>query len=109
MSTDTLTEPEFRLAADEALEALEASLIPLCDEHDVEVDLRNGVLQIAFESPAPAKFIVSPNAPVRQIWLSALSRSFKLSWRKDTARFELDGEPLDALVQRLARLHIEQG
>jgi frataxin-like iron-binding protein CyaY len=40
------------------------------------------VLQIVFEEPAPAKFVVSPNAPVRQIWVSALSRSYKLAGRQ---------------------------
>ena len=76
----TLTEPEFRLSADAALESLERALLPLCDEHDVEIELQNGVMQIVFEAPAPAKFIVSPNAPVRQIWVSAMSRSYKLAW-----------------------------
>jgi CyaY protein len=47
--------------------------------------------------------VVSPNAPVRQIWVSALSRSFKLSWSADEKTFALDGERLDALVERLAR------
>jgi len=106
MSTAVLTEPEFRLAADDALQALEASLAWLGEEHDVDVDLRNGVLQVDFASPAPARFVVSPNAPVRQIWLSALARSFKLSWVPETARFELDGESLEGLVHRLARVHL---
>jgi len=34
---------------------------------------------IEFEDP-PAKFVVSPNAPVRQIWVSALAKSYKLDW-----------------------------
>jgi CyaY protein len=106
MSAATLTEPEFRLAADHALQSLEASIVPLCEQHDVEVDLRNGVLQVDFETPSPARFVVSPNAPVRQVWLSALSRSFKLAWVPETARFELEGESLEALVHRLARLHL---
>ena len=39
----------------------------LADEEDFEVELQNGVLQIVFEEPAPSKFVVSPNAPVRQV------------------------------------------
>ncbi|MEQ1758351.1 MAG: iron donor protein CyaY [Vicinamibacterales bacterium] len=97
----TLTEPEFRLSADAALESLERALLPLCDEHDVEIELQNGVMQIVFEAPAPAKFIVSPNAPVRQIWVSAMSRSYKLSWAPDSNTFELAGEPLNVLLARL--------
>jgi CyaY protein len=98
-----LSEQDFRLKADHSLEQLQRSLLPLADEADFEVELQNGVLQIVFEEPAPAKFVVSPNAPVRQIWLSALSRSFKLSWSADANAFVLDGETLTALVERLVR------
>lgn len=96
-----LTEQDFRLRADEALESLERAVLPLCDEHEVEVERQNGVLQIIFESPTPSKFVASPNAPVRQIWLSAMARSYKLSWSDATAAFELDGETLETLVSRL--------
>jgi CyaY protein len=98
----SLTEQEFRLQADHALEALQRALMPLADSEGIEVELQNGVLQVIFEDP-PAKFVVSPNAPVRQIWVSALSRSFKLSWSPDASAFALNGETLDALVTRLAR------
>jgi iron donor protein CyaY len=98
-----MTEQEFRLKADQALEDLQQALLPLADEADLEVELSNGVLQIAFEEPAPAKFVISPNAPVQQIWVSALSRSFKLGWSEDAATFALDGEALDTLIARLAR------
>jgi CyaY protein len=101
--SEPLSEQDFRLKADQALEGLQRSLMPLADEEGFEVELQNGVLQIIFEEPAPAKFVVSPNAPVRQIWLSALSRSFKLSWSVEAAAFALDGEPLNALVARLVR------
>ena len=97
-----LTEQEFRLQADHAIEALQRSLMPLADSEGIEVELQNGVLQVIFEDP-PGKFVVSPNAPVRQIWVSALSRSFKLAWSPDASAFALDGETLDALVTRLAR------
>jgi CyaY protein len=98
-----LSEQEFRLKADHALEGLQRALMPLADAEGFEVELQNGVLQIVFEDPSPAKFVVSPNAPVRQIWVSALSRSFKLSWSADASAFVLDGEPLDAVVERLVR------
>jgi len=99
----TLTEQDFRLQADHALEHTQRSLLPLADQEGFEVELQNGVLQILFDDPSPAKFVVSPNAPVRQIWVSAMSRSYKLTWSTATARFELDGEPLDALLTRLVR------
>ena len=97
-----LSEQDFRLKADEALEHLQRSLMPLADEQGFEVELQNGVLQLVFEEPSPAKFVVSPNAPVRQIWLSAMSRSYKLAWSEERSAFALDGETLEALVRRLA-------
>ena len=103
---EPLSEPEFRLAADHALESLERTLAAFGDDHDVEVELQNGVMQVEFGSPAPAKFVVSPNAPVRQIWVSALSRSYKLSWSAAAERFELGGESLDALLIRLVHQHL---
>jgi iron donor protein CyaY len=98
----TLTDQDFRLEADRALERLQHALMPMADEHGFEVELQNGVLEIVFEDPAPAKFVVSPNAPVRQIWVSAMSRSYKLTWQPESSTFALGGEPLDALIKRLA-------
>ena len=101
-----MTEQEFRLHADQALEDVRRLLLPLADEEGFEVELQNGVLQIVFEEPSPAKFVVSPNAPVRQIWLSAMSRSYKLAWSPETNAFMLDGETLTSLIDRLARQHL---
>jgi CyaY protein len=103
-----LTEQEFRLQADLTLEHLQHALQPIADDEGFEVELQNGVLQVVFEDPSPTKFVVSPNAPVRQIWVSAMSRSFKLTWSPDASTFVLDGERLDALVERLARQFISQ-
>ena len=101
-----LTEQDFRLEADRALEQAQRALLPLADAEEFEVELQGGVLQVIFEDPIEAKFVVSPNAPVRQVWVSALSRSFKLSWDEATSAFALDGESLDALIERLAREHL---
>jgi len=98
----TLTDQDFRLEADRALERLQHALLPMADEHGFEVELQNGVLQIVFEDPSPAKFVVSPNAPVRQMWVSAMSRSYKLTWQPESSTFALDGESLDTLIKRLA-------
>ena len=99
----SLSEQDFRLRADHALEDLQRALLPLADEEGFEVELQNGVLQIVFEEPSAAKFVISPNAPVRQIWLSAMSRSYKLAWSTDRSAFELDGESLNELVLRLTQ------
>ena len=98
-----LSEQDFRLTADHALEDLQRSLLPIADSDGFEVELQNGVLQVVFDEPSPAKFVVSPNAPVRQMWLSAMSRSYKLSWSPERSAFELDGESLNDLVTRLAK------
>jgi CyaY protein len=104
---DTLTEQDFRLQSDRALEHAERALLTLADELGFEVERNNGVLQVLFEEPAPAKFVVSPNAPVRQVWVSAMSRSYKLSWSDSLDAFALDGERLDDLLARLARAYVE--
>lgn len=101
--SDSLSEPEFRLAADAALENLERALLPLADEHDFEVEQQNGVLQVIFEEPAAARFVVSPNAPVRQIWLAAMARGYKLSWSAEAGAFVLGGETLREMTERLVR------
>ena len=102
----TLSEQEFRLEADRALESLQHALLPMADTEGFEVELQNGVLQVIFEDPSPAKFVISPNAPVRQIWVSAMSRSFKLAWSPEASGFALDGETLQELVTRLAGQHL---
>jgi iron donor protein CyaY len=104
----TLTDQDFRLEADRALERLQHALLPMADEHGFEVELQNGVLQIVFEDPSPAKFVVSPNAPVRQIWVSAMSRSYKLAWQPEASTFALAGESLETLITRLAQQFLSE-
>ena len=101
-----LSEQEFRLQADQALERVQRALTPLADEEGFEVDLQNGVLQVVFEEPAPAKFVVSPNAPVRQIWVSAMARSYKLAWSEEASAFTIDGEALEPLMERLTKQYL---
>jgi len=98
----TLSEQDFRVKSDEALQQTRRALLPLADAEGFEVELQNGVLEIVFEEPSPSKFVVSPNAPVRQIWVSAMSRSYKLTWQPESSTFALDGESLETLIKRLA-------
>ena len=99
----TLSEQEFRVKSDEALHRTQRALLPLADAEAFEVELQNGVLNVVFEEPNEAKFVVSPNAPVRQIWVSAMARSYKLSWDGTADTFVLNGESLAALLERLSR------
>jgi CyaY protein len=104
--TEPLTEQVFRVKADEALETLQRSLLDLADNEGFEVELQGGVLNILFEEPAAARFVVSPNAPVRQIWVSALVKSFKLGWSHERSAFALGDETLEALLTRLIHTHL---
>lgn len=99
----TLSDQEFRVKSDDALERARLALLPLADEHEFEVELQAGILNVLFEEPRESKFVVSPNAPVRQIWVSAMSRSFKLSWEMDRQVFALNGESLVDLLARLCK------
>jgi len=97
-------ELEFRRAAESALDTLKKHLISREEEDEAgfEVEEQGGVLNVVFEEP-PAKFVITPNTPVRQIWISALSTSFKLDWNAAAAAFVLPrtSEKLIPLVDRL--------
>jgi hypothetical protein len=45
---------------------------------------------------------------VRQIWVSAMSRSYKLSWAPELGAFALDGETLAQMLDRLSRQFLQQ-
>jgi len=94
-----MDEQEFRDRADAALNDLYKRLCVAADAHDLEVDFNSGALAIEFEQP-PGKFVVSPNAPVRQIWVSAHSKSFKLDWDAGRDAFVLGAtdESLNEMV-----------
>jgi frataxin len=97
-----LNEDEFRTESARVLEKLNKALDVVAENHDVEVMYQNGVLTLEFEDPNPGKMVISPNAPVRQIWISAQSKSFKLDW--DGSEFVLPStrETLGKLIGRLA-------
>ena len=93
-----IDETAFRTRSEQALISLQRALERASDQHDFEVDSNAGALSIEFEDP-PAKFVVSPNAPVRQIWVSARVQSFKLDWNDASAAFMLpDGRTLHQLI-----------
>ena len=97
-----MDDQEFRRLSDTALDALKRSLYEAEGEADFEVEDNSGALHISFDDP-PSKFVISPNSPVRQIWISALSTSFKLDWSPAARDFVLtkSSEGLKKLVNRL--------
>ena len=98
-----MNEIDFARSSEEILNKLNRALDTVADDHDVEILYQNGVLTLEFEEPTPAKIIISPNSPVRQIWISAQSTSFKLDWNEGLRAFVFDttGESLKTLVARL--------
>jgi CyaY protein len=100
----TLSEQEFRIKSDEALQQARRGLMSLADDDaGFELELQNGVLNLVFEEPSETKFVVSPNAPVRQIWVSAMGKSYKLTWSPEQSAFTINGEALGQLLDRLTR------
>jgi CyaY protein len=97
-----LDELQFRRHADSALESLKNSLIAAEEDAGIEVEESGGALKVGFPDP-PATFVISPNSAVRQIWISALSTSFKLDWSDAVNDFVLQktSEHLKPLVARL--------
>ncbi len=96
-----LDELEFRKHSEQAFADLKKSLYAAEDSAEIEVEDQSGALHISFEDGA--RFVVSPNAPVRQIWISALTTSFKLDWSEENSDFVLakTGERLKPLMGRL--------
>src|SRR5260370_11625413 len=85
-----MDEKDFQRKADAAFDDLKRRLLTLGDEHGFDVEGESGKLEVIFEDPEEAKFVVSPNTPVREIWISALSTSFKLGWSDSKNAFVLD-------------------
>ena len=100
-----IDEVQFRKAADAAIEALKQELYAAEDDGEFEVEEQGGALYVVFEEPA-GKFVITPNAPVQQIWISARNTSFKLDLTTDGFVLAKTGETLSPLVKRLIEAHL---
>jgi len=98
-----MDEREFQKKCDAALEELKRRMLNAGDAYGFDVEGESGKLEVVFEEPSPAKFVISPNTPVREIWISALSTSFKLGWSEGRNAFVLEktGEDLIAVMSRV--------
>lgn len=98
-----LEEKDFQKKADAAFDDLKRRLLTLGDEQGFDVEGESGKLEVIFEEPEEAKFVISPNTPVREIWISALSTSFKLGWSEPRKCFvhEKTGEDLIKVMSRV--------
>jgi CyaY protein len=97
-----LDDQQFRNVSSDALDRLQRALERASENHDFDVDRKEGALSIEFEDP-PAKFVLSPNSPVKQIWVSARVKSFKLDWNEAQSAFVFprDGRNLSRLIADL--------
>lgn len=104
-----MEEPDFQQKADESISDLYSRLAAASDEFEFDVDMNNGALTVEFEEPRD-RFVVSPNSPVRQIWVSAHVQSFKLDWHEDRKAFVLaaTGESLQDLMAGAIRRRIPE-
>lgn len=101
-----MTEGEYRLAVDGLLSRLDAAFAEV-DPDLAEADYAQGTLVVVFRQGQ--KLIISPQAPVRQIWAAFRDRAWHFSRDEATGQWCDDrgeGIELVALVTRLAR---EQG
>lgn len=100
---ELMDEHEFQKKCEAALAGLQKRLSELGDEYDFEVEGGSGKLEIQFEDDDETRFVISPNSPVRQIWISALTTSFKLGWSDKANAFVLDktGENLNQVMSRI--------
>ena len=98
-----LSELEFQKKADATFDELKRRLLTASDEHDFDVEGESGKIEVIFEEPESAKFVISPNTPIREIWVSALSTSFKLGWSESRNAFvhEKTGEDLYQVMTRV--------
>jgi iron donor protein CyaY len=105
-----MDEKDFQRKADAAFDDLKRRLLTLGDEHGFDVEGESGKLEVIFGEPEEAKFVVSPNTPVREIWISALSTSFKLGWSdsKNTFISEKTGENLLEVMSRVVSQQLGQ-
>ncbi len=97
-----MDENEVRRLAEEAIGKLKQLLYKHEEDGGYEVEERGDALHINFEEP-PGVFVISPNGAARQIWISALSTSFKLDATKGGFVLAKTGEDLVRLVERLVR------
>ena len=98
-----MDEREFQRQSEATFETLRQRLLEIGDENDFEVEGGSGKLEIEFEDEEGTRFVISPNAPVRQIWISALTTSFKLGWSDTSQAFvqEKTGENLNQVMSRI--------
>jgi frataxin len=98
-----MDEQDFVKKCDQAMESLRQKMMVVGDNNEFDVEGGSGKLEVEFEDEVGTRFVISPNTPVRQIWISALTTSFKLGWSDSAQAFVLEktGETLDQVMSRI--------
>src|SRR5437870_668843 len=98
-----LDERDFQKKCEAAFDDLKRRMLNAGDAHGFDVEGESGKLEVLFEEPEETKFVISPNTPVREIWISALATSFKLAWSEKAGAFVLPktGETLTQVMSRI--------
>ena len=94
-----MSDQDFQVQCDRTMEDLYKALGEASNDYDFDPDMEEGALTISFEKP-PARFVVSPQAPVHQVWVSANSRSFKFGWNGTAFVLPDTGETLKDMVAK---------
>ena len=55
-----LSDQDFRMKADAALEDARRALVPLADQEGFEIEFSDGTLNLLFDEPSEARFVVQP-------------------------------------------------
>lgn len=94
-----MTDSDFQLRVDAAMTELNKALLKAADQFEFDPDFQAGALTVEFEEPRE-KYVVSPNAPVHQVWVSARVKSYKLDWVDERGAFVFPatGQTLKELV-----------
>lgn len=91
-------EQRFRQIVASALSNL-GTQVDAIESDDLDSKLTDGVLQVEFESGGV--FVLSQQVPVRELWLSAMSRAWHFRYAEGTWIERDTGEGLEAVLSSL--------
>ena len=107
-----LADQEFQRRAEDSIAQLYAKLADASNDFEFDVEMSSGALTVEFEEPRE-RFVISPNSPVHQIWVSAHVQSFKLDWNEARGAFVLPANEQSleellaaAIAKRLPDFHL---
>src|SRR5258707_13839021 len=99
-----LDERDFQKKCEAAFDDLKRRMLNAGDAHGFDVEGESGKLEVLFDEPEAAKFVISPNTPMREICISGLSTSFKLGWSETKNAFVLENsvEDMPGVISRVS-------